>query len=147
VQQLDQTTTLQLLQTAVEKQLPYSVEVLCDLPVLQAASADGQSNTFWSNLWSTAVGIERPATLRALCRLPAACAAVQDVLPLLHTAVRCNDSHKLGCLCQLPAAADVSSDDAAVLLQVAVEEGSAAKVAALVQLQAMQAVTFESVLR
>jgi hypothetical protein len=138
---------LQLLQVAVEKQLPYTVEVLYELPVLQAASAGGQSTTFWSNIWSTAGGIERPATLRALCRLPAACAAVQDVLPLLHTAVRCKDSHKLGCLCQLPAAANISSGDAAALLQVAVEEGSAAKVAALVQLQAMQAVTFQSVLR
>jgi hypothetical protein len=139
VHQLDETTILQLLQTAVEKNLPISVRLLCELPILQAASDGGQSDTFWSNLWSTAVGIESPATLRALCQLPAACAAVQDVLPLLHAAVRCKDSRKLGYLCQLPAAADVSSDDAAALLHVAVEKGSTAKGAALVQLQALQA--------
>jgi hypothetical protein len=40
----------------------------------------------------------------------------------------------------------VTSDDAAVLLHVAVEQSSTEKVAALVQLQALQAVTIESVL-
>jgi hypothetical protein len=178
VQQVDQSTLLQLLQTAVEKKLHVSVRSLCELPVLQAAPDSGQSNTAWSNLWSTAVNMKSPATLRALCQLPAACAAVRDVhallpllhaavrdvqellpllhaavrdvqalLPLLHAAVRCKDSGMLGCLCQLPAAADVSSDDAATLLHLAVENGSAAHVAALVQLQALQAFTFEPVLR
>jgi hypothetical protein len=147
VQQLDATSILQLLQTAVNRNLPISVRLLCELPVLQEASDDGQSDTFWSDLWSTAVGIESPATLRALCQLPAARAAVRNVLLLLRAAVRCKDSRKLGYLCQLPAAADVSSDDAAALLHAAVEEGSTAKVAALVQLQALQAFTVEAVLR
>jgi hypothetical protein len=139
VHQLDKITILQLLQTAVEKKLHRSVQLLCELPVLQAAPDGGQSNAVWSTIWSTAVGIEGPATLRALCQLSAACAAVRDVVPLLHAAVRFQDTRKLGCLCQLPAAADVSSDDAAALLQVAVEEGSTVKVAELVQLPVLQA--------
>jgi hypothetical protein len=93
VQQLDRTTILRLLHTAVQQNLPDSARLLCELPVLQAAPDDGQSNAVWSNIWSTAVGIETPATLQAL--QPAACAAVRDVLPLLHAAVRCKDSCKL----------------------------------------------------
>lgn len=85
----------------------------------------------------------------AACPVPAACAAVRDattLLPLLHAAVRCGSSRNVGCLCQLPAAAGVSSEDAAVLLHAAVDSSSTAMVAELVQLQGVQALSFDTTL-
>uniref|UniRef100_A0A383WA84 Uncharacterized protein n=1 Tax=Tetradesmus obliquus TaxID=3088 RepID=A0A383WA84_TETOB len=145
VQQLDQATALQLLQHAVDTKLAVSVQQLCSLPVLQAEYDSSQSNPLWSQLWSSALVTGAPAMLRALSQLPAVRAMqqldAQALLPLLHAAVRCQHSGSLGWLCKLPAAADITSDDAAVLLQVAVDSGSRAQVAELLQLQGVQTLT------
>lgn len=151
VQQLEQATALQLLQHAVDTKLAVSVQQLCSLPVLQAEYDSSQSNPLWSQLWSSALVTGAPAMLRALSQLPAVRAMqqldAQALLPLLHAAVRCQHSGSLGWLCKLPAAADITSDDAAALLQVAVDSGSRAQVAELLQLQGVQTLTPANVQR
>lgn len=136
-QQLDQQTVLQLLQVAVEKKLSLSGRKLCDLPAARAVRAEC---SIWVALWNKAAAIQGPTMLCTLLQLPAACVVLSPsvLLPLLQAAVHCKDSHKLHALCQVQAAGRVDADSALQLLHTAVAGGSAAKVAALAQLQRLQ---------
>jgi hypothetical protein len=124
VQQLSVATLLQLLQIAAEQQLYACVIQICRLPVLQEEEPSTGSSTAWLKILSAAIPAKRSLLSRgavtALCALHAVRAAVSDaqaLLPLLHAAVRSEDMGILRCLLQMPAAADVSSADAAAVVE------------------------------
>jgi hypothetical protein len=144
--QLDQQALLQLLQTAVERKLSVSVMALCELPAVNALHA---GRNIWTQLWEQAMATQGPGTLRALCQLPFACAALDRaaVLALLQVAAQCKAPQKLAALCQLAAAQHLNADDLTPLLQAAVAEGSLGKVKALAQLHGLEGMSREATRR
>uniref|UniRef100_A0A383V5V4 Uncharacterized protein n=1 Tax=Tetradesmus obliquus TaxID=3088 RepID=A0A383V5V4_TETOB len=105
-----------------------ALQSLCSLQ-----EAQGLASSTVAGLLKAALQMGASERVKVLMRLPA-------------VPVRCGSSRNVSCLCQLPAAAGVSSEDAAVLLHAAVDSSSTAMVAELVQLQGVQALSFDTTL-